>query len=98
MKAVGVRELKNSLSEYLRQVRAGESVLVTDRGQVVAELAPPGYANTETSLPSGIRALARKGLATLGCAADATLYQPMPRKGPRKLTALQLLEEERGSR
>ena len=41
MKTVGLRELKNRLSEYIRQVRSGEGVLVTDRGQVVAELAPP---------------------------------------------------------
>ena len=38
MKTVGVRELKNRLSEYLREVRSGESVLITDRGEVIAEL------------------------------------------------------------
>jgi antitoxin (DNA-binding transcriptional repressor) of toxin-antitoxin stability system len=42
VKTVGVRELKNRLSEYLRLVRRGERVLVTDRGQVVAELRRPG--------------------------------------------------------
>ena len=41
MKAVGVRELKNRLSEYLRLVRSGEEILVTDRGEVVAELRQP---------------------------------------------------------
>jgi prevent-host-death family protein len=40
MKAVGVKELKARLSEYLRYVRAGEPVLITDRGEVVAELRP----------------------------------------------------------
>jgi len=35
MKTVGIRELKDHLSEYLRRVRGGESVLVTDRGEVV---------------------------------------------------------------
>jgi Antitoxin Phd_YefM, type II toxin-antitoxin system len=34
MKTVGVRELKNHFSEYLRRVRLGESILVTDRGEV----------------------------------------------------------------
>ncbi len=43
MIAVGVRDLKNRLSEYLRLVRAGEVVLVTDRGEVVAELRKPGH-------------------------------------------------------
>ncbi len=39
-KAVGVRQLKARLSEYLRLVRAGETVLVTDRDEVIAELRP----------------------------------------------------------
>ncbi len=42
MATVGVRELKNRLSEYLRRVAEGEVVIVTDRGRVVAELRPPG--------------------------------------------------------
>ena len=41
MRAVGIKSLKNRLSEYIRLVRAGETVLVTDRDQVVAELVPP---------------------------------------------------------
>jgi antitoxin (DNA-binding transcriptional repressor) of toxin-antitoxin stability system len=42
MKVVGIRELKARLSEYLRDVRRGEVILVTDRQRVVAELRPPG--------------------------------------------------------
>lgn len=41
MKTIGVRELKAQLSRVLREVRAGETVLVTDRGEVVAELRSP---------------------------------------------------------
>ena len=40
MKAVGVKQLKARLSEYLRYVRAGETILVTDRDEVVAEIRP----------------------------------------------------------
>ena len=39
-KSVGVKQLKSRLSEYLRLVRSGEIVLVTDRDEVVAELRP----------------------------------------------------------
>ncbi|MFN2490939.1 MAG: type II toxin-antitoxin system Phd/YefM family antitoxin [Actinomycetota bacterium] len=39
---VGVRELKNSLSSYLRKVRDGETVVVTDRGVPVARMIPAG--------------------------------------------------------
>ncbi|MGH2746532.1 MAG: type II toxin-antitoxin system Phd/YefM family antitoxin [Actinomycetota bacterium] len=39
---VGVRELKNALSSYLRLVRQGEIVIVTDRGVPVARVIPAG--------------------------------------------------------
>jgi antitoxin (DNA-binding transcriptional repressor) of toxin-antitoxin stability system len=41
MRVVGIKELKNRLSEYVRLVAGGETVLVADRDQVVAELVPP---------------------------------------------------------
>ena len=46
LKTVGIKELKNNLSAYLREVRRGTRVLVSDRNRVVAELHEPrsGYA------------------------------------------------------
>ncbi len=41
MRAVGIKILKNKLSEYVRLAASGETVLVTDRDRVVAELGPP---------------------------------------------------------
>jgi antitoxin (DNA-binding transcriptional repressor) of toxin-antitoxin stability system len=41
MRTVGLKVLKNKLSEYIRIVGTGETVLVTDRDRVVAELRPP---------------------------------------------------------
>ncbi len=38
---VGVKNLKNNLSAYLRQVKRGVRVLVTDRDEVIAELGKP---------------------------------------------------------
>lgn len=40
MTTVGTKELKNKLSHYLRLVRAGAHILVTDHGRPVAELGP----------------------------------------------------------
>src|SRR2546427_7866667 len=54
MKSVGLRELKNRLSEYVREVRSGEGGLVTDRGEVVAELIPPGQRSDERGAPSAL--------------------------------------------
>ncbi len=98
MKTVGIRELKNRLSEYLREVGRGESVLVTDRGEVVAELGPPGHETAEPGVPPGLRALAKRGLLTLGAPGGRSLYRAMPRLRRGRRSAAQLLDEERGSR
>jgi len=41
MRSVGLKLLKNKLSEYIRLAASGEIVLVTDRDRVVAEICPP---------------------------------------------------------
>src|SRR5207247_4560133 len=41
MISVGIRELKAHLSAYVRKARAGKTVVITDRGKVVAELCAP---------------------------------------------------------
>jgi antitoxin (DNA-binding transcriptional repressor) of toxin-antitoxin stability system len=41
MRSVGLKLLKNKLSEYVRLAAGGETVLVTDRDSVVAEIVPP---------------------------------------------------------
>lgn len=41
MLAVGLKTLKNRLSEYVRMAARGETILVTDRDRVVAEIGPP---------------------------------------------------------
>jgi|ERR1700722_19002158 prevent-host-death family protein len=63
MKTVGLRELKNHLSEYVRHVREGETVTVTDRGEIVAELVPPRRAE---AVHPGLEEMARRGDIRLG--------------------------------
>ncbi len=41
LKTVGIKELKNNLSAYLREVRGGATVLVSDRDNIVAEVREP---------------------------------------------------------
>jgi prevent-host-death family protein len=97
MRSVGLRELKNRLSEYVRGVRSGEGVLVTDRGEVVAELLPPGQGVDERGVPSGLVGLARRGRLTLGESNDAAVYPKLPPLLKPHRAAV-LLEEERGTR
>jgi prevent-host-death family protein len=54
MKSVGLKVLKNKLSEYVRLAAAGETVVITDRGRVVAELVPPRR-EPESVIERGIR-------------------------------------------
>jgi antitoxin (DNA-binding transcriptional repressor) of toxin-antitoxin stability system len=42
MITVGIREIKNRLSEYLRKAKAGERIVVTERGKPVAVITRPG--------------------------------------------------------
>lgn len=78
MRAAGVREIKNKLSEYLRIVAEGETVLVTDHGRVVAQLAPPP-AHTPPAL-SEDEALER--LAAAGKLRLPRRKAPSPGAGP----------------
>jgi prevent-host-death family protein len=98
MKTVGLRDLKNRLAEYIRDVRSGESVLVTDRGEIVAELTPPGQVPVRAAVPAALAALARRGLVTIGSPGNPDLYPPLPRTRRRKHSAAQLLGDERGGR
>lgn len=41
MRKVGLKILKNRLSEYVRCAAAGETIVITDRGRPVAEIVPP---------------------------------------------------------
>ena len=65
MKAVGVKQLKGRLSEYLRLVRSGETILVTDRDEVVAELKPARrQAASASSVEATLASLAERGEVT----------------------------------
>jgi len=96
MRVTGIRELKNRLSEYLRAVRAGETVLVTDRGRVIAELRPPGQPGYDLESPA-LATLVREGLVRPAVANRPELYPVLPRRA-REGTALALLNETRGDR
>ena len=81
---VGVRELKNSLSRYLRLAEGGESVVVCDHGRPVAMLTPlpAGQAPARTTAEH-LAGLAARGLLTLGSGKKM-------RRAPRKLPKVDL--------
>ncbi|HKG86647.1 MAG TPA: prevent-host-death protein [Beijerinckiaceae bacterium] len=65
MRSVGLKVLKNKLSEYVRLAEAGETVLVTDRDRVVAELRPPTVDHRDWLSDPVIARMVREGSMTL---------------------------------
>ena len=97
MKTVGIRELKNRISVYLRAVRSGESLVVTDRGEAIAEICPLGYSPLPKDLPVGLVEMFRKGRLAIGAPNEAGAYPEMP-PALSGWDASRLLDEERGVR
>lgn len=61
---MGLKVLKNKLAEYVRLAAAGETVLVTDRDQVVAELVPPRPGRSDILADALLAEAVRKGWVT----------------------------------
>jgi len=68
---VGTRELKSRLSEYLRRVKDGQTIVVTERGKVIGHIVP-----APLSLEERMRTLADAGFLLLGGAEKRKPYQP----------------------
>jgi antitoxin (DNA-binding transcriptional repressor) of toxin-antitoxin stability system len=61
MRSVGLKLLKNKLSEYVRLAAAGETILVTDRDRVVAEIGPPREGRSPALADAQLAEAVRKG-------------------------------------
>jgi prevent-host-death family protein len=91
MEFVGIREMRQNLSRYTRRARSGESFVITDRGQAVAQLTPaPGRASAIDRLV-GERG-ARRGQGNL---LEVLEELPEPIPGPPSETVLDQLRDER---
>lgn len=98
MREVGIRELKNRLSEYIRLVREGEVVMVTDRGEVVAELRQPGPASEILQKYPGLVDMVRRGLVRLPLKPNGPDAYPLLPSVTPPGTAAELLDWVRGDR
>ncbi len=76
MRSVGLKVLKNRLSEYVRVAAGGETVLVTDRDRVVAELNPPRAGRSPMLSDALLAEAVRRGWLTPPI---APFTQPPPR-------------------
>jgi prevent-host-death family protein len=65
MSTVGVKELKDRLTQYLRRTKQGEEVVVTERGKPIAVIQPIQSAARVVSLQARLARLAARKLLTL---------------------------------
>lgn len=99
MKAVGIKQLKARLSEYVRLARGGELILVSDRDEVVAQLGPARRQAPEpSSLDEVLENLARQGQVTRAAETKrGWSWSPRPLGLPRS-TVTRLLDDLRSDR
>jgi prevent-host-death family protein len=77
MKTAGIKDLKNRLSYYLREVKKGEKILVTDRDQVIATILPVERGEEDSKLLS----LVKEGFASWRGGKPTGNHRPVKIKG-----------------
>jgi len=96
MKIAAVSKLKAYLSEYLNQVKAGNEVLITDRGEPVARLVPISRTRT---VGESLARMEKQGLIRLGSGKLPKDFWAMPRaEDPKGIVLKALLEERKEGR
>ena len=94
-RSISVSELKARLSEHLRRVKAGESVLITERGRLIGMMTPL----PKESLSNDLADLAEAGLVRLAAGSPETELPSRDRPAdPSAAVREALLEERRQGR
>lgn len=92
MKSVNIAELKNRLSAYLNDVKAGEEILVRDRNQPVARIVPLTRSRDEDE---ELLALASQGKLRLGEGSVQDSFWKMPAPRVPAAALRRVIEQER---
>jgi len=87
--SVGTRELKNRLSHYLRRVKAGEVVIITERGKPIGQIIP-----MHIDLTTRLKTLADSGVVDWNGEAVPSCFPKAVNQGGQLLS--ELIIEERG--
>jgi prevent-host-death family protein len=99
MRSVGVKQLKAHLSEYLRLVKSGQTVVVTDRNEVVAELRPARpQSGSSASLEEILDGLRKRGDITRSAIRKGHWTWKVKGLGLAPRTAVEILDEIRSDR
>lgn len=88
-KRVGIRDLKAQLSSYIKQVKKGHTVVITERGKAVGRITP-----TEESLDDRIHALVRAGVVSWN-GKRLKVGRPAAKLKPASKTLAEIVSENR---
>jgi len=81
MSTVGISELKNRLTEYLRLTTRGEEIIVTDRGRPIALIQSIDAARRPLTLEAKLAKAARQGLLELPTAKPSRRFRTVQAAG-----------------
>ena len=91
---VGARELKTRLGQYLNRVRKGETLLITDRHEPIAELRP--ITGSSDPLVASLQKLAAQGAITLPVRTSAAPFVPIRTRAGSASAAVSQDRDDRG--
>ena len=95
MKKVGIRDLKNNLSKYIVFVKKGETILVTDHNNIVAEITRPHFKLNDSLLLNFLEEQNRLGKIKL---AKKNNFQLPQKNKLKKIDYKKIYEQNRSER
>jgi prevent-host-death family protein len=85
MITVGVRDLKNQLSQYLQYVKDGEKIIVTEHNRIIAEIIVPEKKNTNISIEKKFEQLKKEGKMILSKRNETLVKKPQITETEKKI-------------
>ncbi len=82
MSTVGIKELKNRLTQYLRQTKQGDEIIITERGKPIAVIYPIQAAPQLASLEARLAKLSAQGRVALPTHKPLKNIRPVKISGP----------------
>jgi antitoxin (DNA-binding transcriptional repressor) of toxin-antitoxin stability system len=98
MITVGVRDLKNQLSQYLQYVKDGEKIIVTEHNRIIAEIIVPEKENTNVSIGKKFEQLKREGKMILSKRNKTLVKKPQITEMEKKIEWESVYNELRSDR
>jgi prevent-host-death family protein len=98
MITVGVRDLKNQLSQYLQYVKEGEKIIVTEHNRIIAEISVPEQKNTKISIEEKFEKLKKEGKMILSKRNETFVKKPEITEVDKKIAWESVYNEARADR